>query len=223
MLEPRTPPSHSKKEILSTCWYIYHIDVFCCRYFFLPLMKFIAILLEYNISLGKWWDNKKNQNQIFTRRKFNMSCSTLLCSMFRSFYSILFVFLIADASSTNEAVHLQQRLKSLSSELVTLRNRLHVDNANVDVTLPGEATTTGTAAAVNLVTSSNAANLTNGPFVTNHHSNMQIGSSAIPITNKSNPKVSVCAIENGIERLDQCQWLSSFASSVCVCVCVHKR
>ncbi|KAF7263346.1 hypothetical protein GWI33_002767, partial [Rhynchophorus ferrugineus] len=30
------------------------------------------------------------------------------------------------ASSSNEAVHLQQRLRSLSSELVTLRNRLHV-------------------------------------------------------------------------------------------------
>ncbi|KAF5298984.1 hypothetical protein FQA39_LY11616 [Lamprigera yunnana] len=33
---------------------------------------------------------------------------------------------INDASSSNEAVHLQQRLRSLSSELVTLRNRLHV-------------------------------------------------------------------------------------------------
>ncbi|XP_062546068.1 myosin-I heavy chain isoform X2 [Armigeres subalbatus] len=32
---------------------------------------------------------------------------------------------LQDASSSNEAVHLQQRLKSLSSELVTLRNRLH--------------------------------------------------------------------------------------------------
>ncbi|CAG9837277.1 unnamed protein product [Diabrotica balteata] len=31
-----------------------------------------------------------------------------------------------DASSSNEAVHLQQRLRSLSTELVTLRNRLHV-------------------------------------------------------------------------------------------------
>ncbi|KAH0946296.1 hypothetical protein HN011_002611 [Eciton burchellii] len=30
------------------------------------------------------------------------------------------------ASSSNEAVHLQQRLRSLSTELVTLRNRLHV-------------------------------------------------------------------------------------------------
>lgn len=81
---------------------------------------------------------------------------------------------------------MQQRLKSLSSELVTLRNRLHVDNTNVDVTLAGDATT---GAAVNLVTSPNTANLTNGPFVTNH-SNMQIGSTAIPITNKSSPKVS---------------------------------
>ncbi|XP_049273650.1 unconventional myosin-Vb-like [Rhipicephalus sanguineus] len=35
----------------------------------------------------------------------------------------------AHASSSNEAVHLQQRLKSLSCELVTLRNRLHVTEA----------------------------------------------------------------------------------------------
>lgn len=34
---------------------------------------------------------------------------------------------VADASSSNEAVHLQQRLRSLSTELVTLRNRLHVN------------------------------------------------------------------------------------------------
>ncbi|XP_058058958.1 unconventional myosin-Ia [Anopheles bellator] len=34
---------------------------------------------------------------------------------------------LQDASSSNEAVHLQQRLKSLSSELVTLRNRLHTN------------------------------------------------------------------------------------------------
>lgn len=116
-----------------------------------------------------------------TYRKYNpiyFYIHLLVCLFFLSF---------ADASSTNEAVHLQQRLKSLSSELVTLRNRLHVDNTNVDVTLTGDVTT-GAAAAVNLVTSSNTTNLTNGPFV--NHSNMQIGSSAIPITNKSNPKVS---------------------------------
>ncbi|KAF3421002.1 hypothetical protein E2986_01085 [Frieseomelitta varia] len=34
---------------------------------------------------------------------------------------------LQDASSSNEAVHLQQRLRSLSTELVTLRNRLHVN------------------------------------------------------------------------------------------------
>lgn len=34
---------------------------------------------------------------------------------------------VPDASSSNEAVHLQQRLRSLSTELVTLRNRLHVN------------------------------------------------------------------------------------------------
>uniref|UniRef100_A0A8D8VKQ4 Myosin-I heavy chain n=1 Tax=Cacopsylla melanoneura TaxID=428564 RepID=A0A8D8VKQ4_9HEMI len=33
---------------------------------------------------------------------------------------------LQDASSSNEAVHLQQRLRSLSTELVTLRNKLHV-------------------------------------------------------------------------------------------------
>lgn len=37
---------------------------------------------------------------------------------------------LQDASSSNEAVHLQQRLRSLSTELVTLRNRLHVQGAN---------------------------------------------------------------------------------------------
>ncbi|XP_064073394.1 unconventional myosin-IXAa isoform X2 [Vanessa tameamea] len=35
-----------------------------------------------------------------------------------------------DASSSNEAVHLQRRLLSLSSELVTLRNHLHVGGAS---------------------------------------------------------------------------------------------
>ncbi|XP_060535628.1 unconventional myosin-IXa [Cylas formicarius] len=37
---------------------------------------------------------------------------------------------LQDASSSNEAVHLQQRLRSLSTELVTLRNRLHVQGSN---------------------------------------------------------------------------------------------
>ncbi|XP_047993590.1 unconventional myosin-IXAa isoform X1 [Leguminivora glycinivorella] len=43
-----------------------------------------------------------------------------------------------DASSSNEAVHLQRRLLSLSSELVTLRNHLHV-GANAPQTATGGA------------------------------------------------------------------------------------
>lgn len=38
------------------------------------------------------------------------------------------VFRLSDASSSNEAVHLQQRLKSLSTELLVMRNRLHVES-----------------------------------------------------------------------------------------------
>ncbi|GFY45185.1 uncharacterized protein TNIN_1061 [Trichonephila inaurata madagascariensis] len=43
---------------------------------------------------------------------------------------------IPDASSSNEAVHLQQRLRSLSSELVTLRNRLHVTGGGAPPSAP---------------------------------------------------------------------------------------
>lgn len=64
--------------------------------------------------------------------------------------------------------------------MVTLRNRLHVDHTNVDVTLTGDATS---GAAVNLVTSSS-----NGPSFIPNHSNMQIGSSTLPV-GKTNPKV----------------------------------
>lgn len=43
----------------------------------------------------------------------------------KSFVIISFLLFLADASSSNEAAHLQQKLKSLSTELVTLRSRLH--------------------------------------------------------------------------------------------------
>lgn len=46
---------------------------------------------------------------------------------------------IADASSSNEAVHLQQRLRSLSTELVTLRNRLHVQGSPTTPSAPPKA------------------------------------------------------------------------------------
>lgn len=88
--------------------------------------------------------------------------------------------LSTDASSSNEAVHLQQRLKSLSSELVTLRNRLHVGQTTGDVT-----TADGSPPGINLVASTQTTNLSNGPFTTN--SNMQTtGSSIIPIPNSNN-------------------------------------
>lgn len=44
-----------------------------------------------------------------------------------------------DASSSNEAVHLQQRLRSLSTELVTLRNRLHVQGTPAPIKNAGTA------------------------------------------------------------------------------------
>lgn len=51
----------------------------------------------------------------------------------------LLVRFVTDASSSNEAVHLQQRLRSLSTELVTLRNRLHVQGQAVSTTAsPGQ-------------------------------------------------------------------------------------
>ncbi|XP_053691806.1 myosin-G heavy chain [Sabethes cyaneus] len=42
-----------------------------------------------------------------------------------------------DASSSNEAVHLQQKLKSLSTELVTLRSRLHTGGQTTPATATG--------------------------------------------------------------------------------------
>ncbi|GBL91429.1 hypothetical protein AVEN_136928-1 [Araneus ventricosus] len=45
-------------------------------------------------------------------------------------------YYVWDASSSNEAVHLQQRLRSLSSELVTLRNRLHVTGGGAPPSAP---------------------------------------------------------------------------------------
>jgi dachs protein len=49
--------------------------------------------------------------------------------------NVLFFFFFtggADASSSNEKVHLKQRLQSLDSELVTLRNRIYVQGENMN-------------------------------------------------------------------------------------------
>lgn len=53
---------------------------------------------------------------------------------------------VSDASSSNEAVHLQQRLRSLSTELVSLRNRLHVQGAQTNVLKGGTPSATAAAA-----------------------------------------------------------------------------
>ncbi|XP_034940229.1 unconventional myosin-IXb isoform X2 [Chelonus insularis] len=56
--------------------------------------------------------------EFFCRHRERLALQTWLLQKSSKFYS--------DASSSNEASHLQQRLKTLSTELVTLRNRLHV-------------------------------------------------------------------------------------------------
>lgn len=40
------------------------------------------------------------------------------------------MFKDASCSNSNEAAHLQQKLKNLSTELVSLRNRLHVSGTS---------------------------------------------------------------------------------------------
>ncbi|XP_012278608.1 unconventional myosin-IXb [Orussus abietinus] len=61
--------------------------------------------------------------EFFCRHRERLALQTWLLQRSSSKYS-------SDASSSNEAVHLQQRLRSLSTELVTLRNRLHVSQPN---------------------------------------------------------------------------------------------
>ncbi|XP_035775334.1 unconventional myosin-Ia-like isoform X3 [Anopheles albimanus] len=72
---------------------------------------------------------------------------------------------LQDASSSNEAVHLQQRLKSLSSELVTLRNRLHTGGqptagAGAGGTAPNGAVPVGTGGVVSPAAATPNSNVT---------------------------------------------------------------
>jgi hypothetical protein len=52
-----------------------------------------------------------------------------LASFNHIFHSHLIDFPENSDASSNEAAHLQQKLKNLSTELVSLRNRLHVTGA----------------------------------------------------------------------------------------------
>ncbi|XP_077491338.1 unconventional myosin-IXb-like dachs isoform X2 [Amblyomma americanum] len=68
----------------------------------------VFILDKYFAELQKFWETERKLQEAATSRRTATA---------------------SNASSSNEAVHLQQRLKSLSCELVTLRNRLHVTEA----------------------------------------------------------------------------------------------
>ncbi|XP_069688106.1 myosin-I heavy chain isoform X2 [Periplaneta americana] len=81
---------------------------------------------------------------------------------------------LQDASSSNEAVHLQQRLRSLSTELVTLRNRLHVSQPAATVPPPPHTT------------SNNSSNNNNN---SNHHSNNIHGTAPCTVAANQQPIV----------------------------------
>lgn len=116
--------------------------------------------------------------------------------------NIQLILYFTDASSSNEAVHLQQRLKSLSTELLTLRNRLHVGPT---------AGTGGGVTGTTIVNSVNNNTIGNGNSNNNtiHSStttvNNTTSSPVIPITNsnKLNNKVN--------DSLIQFRFLNKFA------------
>lgn len=56
-------------------------------------------------------------------------------------FSLSWFLFYTDASTSNEVVHLQHRLKSLGTELVTLRNRLHVGEIGSTADLLGNGAT----------------------------------------------------------------------------------
>lgn len=88
----------------------------------------------------------------------NITENTIVISRFSRLLNMVISFVVlSDASSSNEAVHLQQRLKSLSTELVTLRNRLHVGS----ITSAADATNNGMTITTN-GTLGSAAKMTNG-------------------------------------------------------------
>ncbi|XP_017854595.1 unconventional myosin-IXa isoform X3 [Drosophila busckii] len=71
----------------------------------------VFILDKYFTELQKFWETEKKLQE-----SIKDSGAVAVCRR-----------LLSDASSSNEAVHLQQRLNSLSTELLVMRDRLHVE------------------------------------------------------------------------------------------------
>jgi len=126
------------------------------------------------------WSNTENRDKL----------SRIFCSppeMCVTVYTDSGIYiLLSDASSSNEAVHLQQRLRSLSTELVTLRNRLHVSQPAATVPPPLHA-----------ATNNNSNNNNNN----NHHSNNIHGSA--PCTVAANQQPVIPPRHNNLPALPQ--------------------
>lgn len=82
-------------------------------------MRWISNYYLNNIWHYKNWKKIMRILLLYIYTIYALNCMYIM-------WVFIFIYLFTDASSSNEAVHLQQRLKSLSTELVTLRNRLHV-------------------------------------------------------------------------------------------------
>lgn len=103
---------------------------------FKPLLK----LLRYKNTLNIHKNPQSKSEKLTTifnsilidiyQCKLQYKKSIILAAKEREQTIIARFVILTDASSSNEAVHLQQRLKSLSTELVTLRNKLHVGPAS---------------------------------------------------------------------------------------------
>lgn len=132
-----------------------------------------------------------------------------------SLCSISRYLLLPDASSSNEAVHLQQRLKSLSTELVTLRNRLHVSPTSPNggngggggttangiqnhqqhsANSPGSATGIAAPTSPPLASSTPTANT----GLQHHQQQQHINGNAAPILSTSPPVSIPCVFSSGV-------------------------
>lgn len=91
------------------------------------LLYFYKTSLTYTVKLNSYESIATIHMNDYKYNRQKRDSITFLCDIFRISIKVLIFNLcaLADASCSNEAVHLQQRLRSLSTELVTLRNSLN--------------------------------------------------------------------------------------------------